>query len=194
MWNIFEQPWTLLVAASIAILLIAIIKNSIPDKHRILLRLIPVLIAALGLGLDYFIKTDTEQIKTIIKTAVKSVENEQPKVIEPLIADDYQDSMHKNKNEIMKECRAYLRPPFVDNVFYSISSLDINKNEASVVLLNRIFFEEGSEYSEWIKVMTAEFKIDFRKTAGKGWVVSQVELSSLNGNPAKWKDICYGNL
>ena len=101
MWNITEQPWTLLTAAVIALLVFAIIKNSLSDKYRLLCWFIPVLIASLGLGLDYFIKTDTEQIKAIIKICVKAVENEQPDVIEPLVADDYQDSMHKNKKEIM---------------------------------------------------------------------------------------------
>lgn len=193
MWNILEQPWTLLAAAAIAFLVLAVLKNSLPDKYRFLAWLIPLLIAAGGFGLDYLVDTDSEQIKKIIKTAVVAVENEQPEDIAALISDNYRDSLHRNKKELMAKCRFYLRSPFVDNIIYSIRNFQIKDDSADILLLNRVFFEQGSEYIQYAQVITAEFKIHLTKNPNKQWLIDRVELFSINASPAEWQGANYEN-
>ena len=55
MWNIFEQPWTLLVIAAILALVVAIIQTF---KSNRLFFLIPLTVALLAPALDFAVRTD----------------------------------------------------------------------------------------------------------------------------------------
>jgi len=126
MWDFFEQPWTGLAIGAIILLIVAAAKNVPPQKYRLLVWLLPFAVAVAAFSLDYFFVTDKEQIKNVIKNAVKAVENENLKDIEPLLAEDYSDSVHKNKAEMMDECKFYLNRPFIDKIISSINQLNIN--------------------------------------------------------------------
>ncbi|GAH61847.1 unnamed protein product, partial [marine sediment metagenome] len=61
MWNFCEQPWTLIAAAVITLIVLLAMRSQILEKKRLYLWLLPILIAAAALALDYFIKTDLEK-------------------------------------------------------------------------------------------------------------------------------------
>ena len=73
MFNILEQPWTLLIAAVVALLIIFIIRALIPEKRRWWQLWIPVIIAVSAFAIDILFETDRENINGIIKSNVRNV-------------------------------------------------------------------------------------------------------------------------
>jgi hypothetical protein len=57
MWNVFENSWTLLTLAGIS-LVAASIYRQIRPEHGYWPLLLPLLLAALGFGLDAAVQTD----------------------------------------------------------------------------------------------------------------------------------------
>ena len=62
MWNIFEQPWTGLVAAVIVLNIIAVVRWFVPLERRWLF-IPPVAIAVLAFALSYCVETDREKVQ-----------------------------------------------------------------------------------------------------------------------------------
>ena len=86
MFNFFEQPWTLFITAVVVLYIVFRFRSFFPQKHRWWQWLIPVFIAIAAFGLEHFVETDLEKIKSVIKTGIKAVEEENPCVIEALIS------------------------------------------------------------------------------------------------------------
>lgn len=105
MFNVFEQPWTLVGASVVVLLVILTIRSVWPEKRRWWQLLIPVFVAIGGFGLDFFVQTDLEKINSLIDAGIKAVEEENCDAIESIIADNYEDSFHNTKNELMSHCR-----------------------------------------------------------------------------------------
>ncbi len=101
MFNVVEQPWTLLTLAVIVLLVVLMLQRIFSDKKRWWLLLIPLLLAIAALGLDFLIQTDTEKIKTVIKTAIAAAEQEDSVTIASVVAENYRDSFHINKKRLI---------------------------------------------------------------------------------------------
>ncbi|MFA5423934.1 MAG: hypothetical protein WC374_08770 [Phycisphaerae bacterium] len=193
MWNIFEQPWTLLTAAVISALIIAVVLVFIKSKYKSLLWLIPLLIAALAFILDYEIDTDREKIIKTTNTAVKAVEEENCDALAACIAEDYADSAHRDKAALMLRCRSVLRPPLIYNIIDSILDMQITGSTAEIELLNRVLFDEKSDAVYAANAIVAKVKINFRKQPSGDWLITNTEILTINGRPAKWTSINYPN-
>ena len=61
MLNIFEQPWTLIIAAIVILLVTLIIQRSSGEKQPWWQWFLPVLLAAAAFGLDMLVQTDLEK-------------------------------------------------------------------------------------------------------------------------------------
>jgi ketosteroid isomerase-like protein len=192
-WNIFEQPWTLLVTGAVLLLVVAVVNSFIQAKSKRRLWLIPLLVAALGPALDFAVRTDREKIEKVIDTGVKAIENEDCRAIAAIIAENYSDSIHPNKSDFMRRCRAILQPPLVDKVYDSILNMQISGNTASVTMLSRIFFDEQSEAASYAKLVLVKVEINLKKGTNGNWLVTQAEILAVNGRPSKWSEAGYPN-
>ena len=67
MFNLFEQPWTLVGVGFIALFCLWLFRVFAPDKWRWWLLGIPVLIAVLGFGLDWLVESDTEELAVEVR-------------------------------------------------------------------------------------------------------------------------------
>ena len=101
MSDIFEQPWTLVFAGFIVLIIVWIWQAVFFDKSKVWQWFIPAVIVIAGFGLDYFIKTDTEKIHGKIKTLVEAAEEEDCETIGKLISEDYGDSHHNSKRKLL---------------------------------------------------------------------------------------------
>jgi len=72
MWNIFEYPWTGIVVALAVQIVLTILHIVKPQTRKLWHTAIPVLIIALAFGIDYFVKTDREQLNALINEALAS--------------------------------------------------------------------------------------------------------------------------
>lgn len=193
MWNVFEQPWTLLVTAAILLLFVAVIRLFVNEKYKQLLWLIPILVALMGPALDLAVYTDREKIKDVLDTGVTALENEDCDAIASIIAGSYSDSIHSDKADFMRSCRNIIQPPMVSKIYASILDMNISGNSASVNMLNRIFFDEKSDYIEFAKLILVNVQIELEKGPGGNWLVSQTEILAVNNQTSDWKKVDYSN-
>jgi len=190
MWNIFEQPWTLLTAAIIILLVMLIIRSILPEKKHLWQLLLPVLIAASAFALDLLIQTDLEKINAVINAGVKAVEQENSDAIEPIISDNYHDSFHKTKNDLMNYCRRRLSEPLVEKNIKRIVTIDIQEKLATAVFTVRIVFDQRSYiYQSYKPIILTKLKLDLQKEPEKRWLIHSTEILEIGGQPFGWRDI-----
>jgi len=190
MFYIFEQPWTLLIAGILALVVILIAHRIWPGNRRLWQWLIPILLITAGFGLDLLVQTDAEKIKAVIKTGVKAVEEENPDVIEAIISDNYSDSYHPTKEALVSHCRARLSEPLVDKSYKTILEIDISPPTATVIFTVRIVFDKQSYAYQGFKRETfTKTKLDLQKEPGNRWLISRAEILEIDRHPANWKQI-----
>ncbi len=190
MFNIFEQPWTLLIAAAAAFLIIFIIRALIPEKRRWWQLCIPVVIALFAFVIDIIVETDREQINNIIISCVQASKKQNSKAIETFISSDYEDSMHQSKEEIMIYCRAILSEPAIKRFVTLEQIMDISRTNAKVLLKGVIFFDEKSRFYKELKpAMILKFELGLKKYPNKKWQINRVEVLEIDNQPIKWDAI-----
>jgi len=192
MFNFFEQPYTLLITAVIALYIVYRIRSIFPAKRHWWQWLIPVFIAAAGIGMEHLVQTDTEKIEAVIETGIKAFEEEDSGAIEELIAADYQDSFHRSKEHLMNHCRRQLSQSPAEEGEKKNWYLDLSENEAEVILLVQVKFGKDSFVAQnYRQTITAEVKVILQKQPDENWLVSRIELVKLDMRPVSWKQIRY---
>jgi len=188
MTNLFEQPWLLLSVAVIVLLVLVIVRDMLPQKHRWFLWLLPVLIAASAFALDFFIQTNNEKIKQVLAEAVKAVEDENVDALDPLISGDYQDSFHGSRQALLSHSRSQLSEPIIEKNVLRIVSLNIEPPNAVVVFTVRVVFDAQGPIYEFRKQMVFKLQADFRRE-GDNWLFARVELLEIDLQPVNWENM-----
>jgi len=190
MFDFFEQPWTLIGAAILVLLVVLMLRRIFPEKRYWGQWLLPLFLAALAFGLDYLVQTDLEKINAVIDTAVKAVEQENPDAIEAIISDNYRDSYHNTKKHLMYHCRARLSGPLVEKNKKRLPIIEISPPNATVTLTVIIHFDKQSYvYQEIQRLMQTKAKINLQKQQDGRWLINRVEILEINMQRAKWRDI-----
>ena len=188
MWDIFEQPWTLLGAAVIVLLGVLTFRSVWYEKRAWWQWLLPAGVVVLALGLDLVVATDRENIDAMIKTAMRAAEQEDIPTLSRLIADDYGDSFHKDKQALMDQCRTRLVPPAVERVKKIGTVFQIAPPRATVTLTVSVKLEQESYWVRTYGLAAALVKARFwleEQPTGK-WLVSRIEIEEVNKSPASW--------
>jgi hypothetical protein len=184
MFNIFEQPWTVLIIAVIALIVMLL-----AAKKSWWQLVVPLLFVAAAFGLDFLVQTDREKIEAVIRTAVKAVEQEDCSAIEAIISADYRDSYHASKAALMYHCRSRLAEPVVEKNIKRTISVEISPPTATVIFTVRTLFDKNSYiYQEFKREMFTKLRLEFQKQA-QDWLICRAEILALDRQPAGWRDI-----
>ncbi|MBN1508928.1 MAG: hypothetical protein JW955_18925 [Sedimentisphaerales bacterium] len=188
MWDIFDQPWTLLGAATIVLLAVLTFRSVWPEKRARWQWLLPVGVAVLGVGFDLVVATDLEKVSRIVKTAMRAAEKEDCVAIARLVAPNYEDSYHKDKQAFISHCRARLVAPAVDQVRKIGMAMEITPPQAAVTLTFRVRFEKESYWVRSYGKLAALVKVQVRlaKQPDASWLVTRVEVLEVDTMPARW--------
>lgn len=191
MFQVFEHPWGLLITAAIVVLILLIIRSFSPDKCRWWQWFLPLLIVAAAFGLDYFVQTDTEKIKSLIKTATTAVEEEDPDAIEQLISPYYHDSFHGSKQHLMSHCRGTLSRPLVEENITRIGKIEFSspKTTATATFTVRIRFDQESYIYNSKREMFTKVQLNLQKEPDNRWLINRAEIVAVDLQPFGWKDI-----
>jgi len=189
MFNFLEQPWTLLVISAIVFLFMFKFAGKNPAKSRWQPMALPVLLAVIGVGLDFFVKTDTEKISTVVATAVQASETEDCRMLEGIISADYRDSFHSSKMRLLSHCRARFAEPLIEKCITRIISLEKQPQRAILVLTARVVFDKRSFMSQYRPLTLVKLKVELGKQPDKNWLISRAEIVEIDGQPAGWKII-----
>jgi hypothetical protein len=190
MFDIFEQPWTLTVIAVIVLFGLLTFRSIFPEKRRWWQLLLPILLVIVAFSLDFFVKTDLEKVRAVIKAGIKAVEEENCDAIEAIIADDYSDSYHDTKASLMNHCRNELsRSPVEKNKKVSFV-IEISPPQATAVLTVLIRFSNDSHIAQNYKAFfLIEVKLHLQKQHDKSWLINRVELIEIDKQPVSWRQV-----
>ena len=190
MFDIFGQPWTLVGAAILVFFGILTFRSFCPEKRRWWQLIIPVFLAVAALGADMLVQTDREKINSVIKTAIKAVQQEDCSAIGATIDNNYSDSYHSTKQQLLDHCRRELSQSLVEKGKKTGLLIEISDSNATAVLFATIFFNENSYISQNYKsFLLVKAKLSLRKQPDKRWLISRVEILELDRQPTSWSRI-----
>ncbi|MGE5293423.1 MAG: hypothetical protein ACM3VT_01210 [Solirubrobacterales bacterium] len=187
MWDVFEQPWTLLGAAVIVFLVVQTIRSVWPEKNRWWQLLLPVGVAALAIGLDLAVTTDLEKVNAIVKAGIQAAETEDCTALARLIASDYQDSYHKNKEALIEHCRSRLTSPCIEKIRKIASEVKITPPQAVATFSIILQFHKDSYWAKAYKpsaLVVMQFQL--HKQPDGSWLVRRAEVQEVDKMPVNW--------
>jgi len=191
---IFEQPWPMLITAGFVFLLVLILRSILPEKRHDWQWLLPALLVAAAFGLDFFVETDLEKINAVIDIGVKAVQEENPAAIEAIIADNYSDSFHKTKKDLMRHCRTRLAEPLIEKNIKRIQAVEVSPSTATAVFTVRMLFDKRSYvYQSFKQQLHVKAELDLHKQPDDSWLITRSEILELDLRPVNWKDITQAN-
>ena len=190
MFEIFEQPWTLVGTAVLVLFGMLTFRSFFPEKRRWWQLFVPVLITVAAFGLDMLVQTDREKINSAINTAIKAVQQEDCSAIEAVIANNYSDSYHSTKKQLLDHCRRELSKPLVDKGKKTGLLIDITDSNAIAILFTKIIFDKNSYISQNYKsFLQVKARLSLRKQPDKKWLISRIEILELDRQPTNWNHI-----
>ena len=190
MWEIFNQPWTLLVTAAIALFVVVQVRSVLPEKKRWWQWLIPLGIAVAGIACDYFVKTDLEQIKAVFKTGMAAAAEEDCDAIAQIISPTYNDSYHLSKEMLMTHCHRVFVPPLISKISKRNLLIEISDRQAAAVLSTLVWFDEQSHVARRYKsFLLIQMRFDLEKPTDKGWLISRAEILEIDRQQVNWRQI-----
>jgi len=193
MFNVFEQPWGLLCVAVTVFFVVFVLRFVVVRRCFLWFWLMPFFLAIAAFGLDFLVKTDEESIREVVKSGSKAVEQENADAIDAIIADNYSDSVHYDKTHLMRHCRIRLSVPFVQKNITRFVSIDITGPEATAVFTVRMIFDPDSYLHDSYKgQVILKIQADLQKQNDR-WLITSVELLTLDMRPASWYDIQQSN-
>ena len=192
MSNIFEQPWTLLIAAAFCLAVVFTIRQAFFEKSRLWHFAIPVIIAIAAFGLDILVKTDLEKINLVIKKGMNAVENERFHDIATILSPDYKDSYHSSKKMFMNNCLGFLTGIQFEKISKSYSKVEISGPTATANIRAKIIFDKKTPPTRvpaWQIHVTV--KLNFRKVSRKTWMIERAEVTHINNYKVRWREFSY---
>jgi len=190
MFNIFEQPWTLLGAAVIALSVVFTIRSVFPEKQHWWQLLIPAVIAVCALGLDFFVQTDLEAVNAVIDKAMRAVEQEDHNAIAQVLSENYSDSFHGSKQSILTHFRSELGRSSVDRNTETGLLINLSAPTATAVLFATLVFDKNSFISRNYKsFIFVKARLNLTKQPDKKWFIERIEVLELDRQPVTWSNI-----
>ena len=190
MFDIFEQPWTLTGAAVLALFGIFTFRSFCPEKRRWWQLFVPLFLAITAFCVDMLVQTDREKINSVINTAIKAVQQEDCSAIGATIDNNYSDSYHSTKRQLMDHCNRELSQSLVEKGKKTGLLIEISDSNATVILFATIHFDKNSYISQNYKsFLLVKAKLSLRKQPDKRWLISRVEILELDRQPTSWSRI-----
>lgn len=187
MFNFFEQPWTLLGASVLVLFVVWTYRSVWDEKRRWWQLLIPIIVAATAVGLDFFVVTDLEKIHIVAKSLLKAAENEDSDAIARLIASDYKDSRHTNKAALVRRCRQEFNGPTIQVLKKKGHKVELSEARATMTASLFARLEKDSRWARQYKeVALVRIRLDLARQPEGRWLISRAEVLQVDGFPVSW--------
>ncbi len=187
MWDVFEQPWTLLGAAVIVLMTVLTYRSVVPEKKRWWHWFLPLAVAILAIGLDQLVATDLEKVNTLVESCLQAVENEDTATLGKLIADDYEDSFHTSKDRLLARCRDKLKPPAIESIKKVSAATEVEPPKARMIVNLLVKFDKESRWSKMYKPSALiKVEITMAKQPDKSWLIRRIEVLELDKMSVGW--------
>lgn len=188
MWNIFEYPWTLLLTAFFIALCISILRSIFQNKYR-WWYIAPVLLVIASFGIDFIIQTDLEKINKVVNTGIAAAEEENSDIIATITSDNYHDSHHNTKTDLISYCRVLLSEPLIEKNTRIDSAIEISAPNATATVVVLTLFDEQSFIYEYKPYQLTQVRLTLQKTNDKNWFINRAEILEIDRKTVNWKHI-----
>jgi hypothetical protein len=152
---------------------------------------LPLILMTAGFGIDWVVQTDTEQIKSTLSKSELAIEHEDMALFSSVISDKYQDSMHPNKQALLQHFNSYFGQPLCDSVTNTFTQINKKQNEAEILIVVFISFNQNSFPVRDYSVSTAkvELKLKLFKEPDRKWRIRGVEIAAVDNQPFSWSAV-----
>ncbi len=165
-------------------------RSIVPEKRRWWQWLLPVAVAISAFGLDMLVRTDLEKINSCIDSGLRAVELQDYNMIETIIADNYRDNYHNNKENLLTHCKRRLPELMVLKNKKRAVHIEISQNNATAHLFMITTFDKNSFVSQNYKsFIMATVELRFNKQADGKWLINRIEINELDKQPASWSNV-----
>jgi hypothetical protein len=191
MWNVFEQPWTLLGISVLVLLGVLTFRSVWPEKRKFWQLLLPLIVAGSAFGLDALVVTDHEKVVAVTTAAIRAVQEEDCLGVGSCIASNYHDSRHQDKAALMKACQEYLTGATVEKIRKITREIDMSKKPAVVTMLLSLRLEEQGRLAKQYGIVSCPIGVQVyvSKQPDNRWLISSVELRAVEGMPMGWSGV-----
>jgi len=185
MTDVFETPWLLLTLAAIAVVPAAVIRQAKPRWGYWPL-LAPLLLAAAGIGLDYAVQTDSEQIHAIIRTCRQAVIEENIPLLMQSFCDEYDDGHHRSKAQLNAAAQSVLKGASIKKVRFQNITLAIETARATVAMDTAVHLNPNSRYAAFGSLIFVSLRLELGKKNTGLWCIQRTGVTSINNQPTNW--------
>jgi hypothetical protein len=192
MWNPMETPWLILLISVLLLIGLELARTFVPDKVKFHTLLIPLFLAAVAFGTDYFLKTDHEKIQNAIKEFKHAVINQDIRTLDKLISPSYTDVIHKSKSDIISFARIMLAEPTVEKIKKRYQNMEIEDATAKVTSEFVVHLYSEGYYGNAPPIVFVKFRLYFQKDPEQRWLLSSTAVLEVNNNDFSWSDIKHG--
>ena len=191
MLDVFEHPWLILALSLVLFMIMGTLRCVLPEKRHWCQMAIPLLVAVSAIILDVVVNTDREQILHISKTLHVAAEKEDVNAIAKLIAPNYQDALHRNRQHLLDNLRGWLsRSPLEKARKIGMAWDALESSTALVSVRSGIVFAKDSVVAQTYKpqfLIRARLHLE-RQPNGR-WLVQEIELAQIDGQSFSWRQL-----
>jgi len=191
MWNVFEQPWTLLAAAGVVLLIVMTFRAVCPDRQRHWQMAIPVILVVMAFALDLLVATDPEKVRALMSDAMTAGRKEDIPGLERLLAEDYRDSYHRDKRHLIEHARTALaQSPIAAIKQISLDLEPIKPPNASAAMFAMTTFDPNSLVAANYKpILFVGLRFSLAKQPDRRWLIKAIELVEVDKQPLTWGQV-----
>jgi len=190
MFDVFEQPYTLIGAAILVLFGILTFRSFCPEKRRWWQLLIPVLLAVCAFGLDFLVQTDLEGVNAVIDKAMKAFEEEDYDAIAQVLSDSYSDSYHDSKQSLLAHFKSELTRSSVSKNTKTGLLIDLSAPRATAVLFATLVFDKTSLIAQNYKsFLFVKARLYLRRQPDGKWLIERIEVLELDRQQVTWNSM-----
>jgi hypothetical protein len=190
MFDVFEQPWTLVGAAVLVLFGMLTFRSVLPEKRRWWQLALPAFIVMAAFGTDLLVQTDREKINALLRKGMKAVEQRNLDALAAIISADYYDSFHKSKQQLMAHSWKEMERSGVQKIKRSSALVQMSPPQATANLIVIVRFEQDSyiaqNYKPWLLI---KLRINLQKQPDKSWLVNRAEVLEVDKQPVQWRQV-----
>lgn len=187
MWNVLENSWLLLTIAGVAFVVASVVRQEKSEwGYKPLL--IPLLLALLAFGLDYFFTTDYEDVSAIVPACKRAAVNNDPAAISKFISPNYRDRHHLDKAAMDRAVESRLQRASIKKIRTQAHVVTIDGDQAQSRLNVGVHLNRDSKYSAAGTFVLVEMEFEYEKI-GDQWLIQRMDVSSVNQQSMDWGDI-----
>jgi len=188
MLDVFEYPWLLLGVSLALFVVIGTWRCVFPEKRHWCQMAIPLLVAVSAVLLDVLVHTDREQILHTTKTLHGAAEQGDVNAIAKLIAPDYQDALHRNRQQLLDRAVDWISRSQVEKARkIGMAWETLESSTAVVAVRSGIVFTKDSAVAQTYKPQfLIRIRLHLKKQTDRRWLIQEIELNQVDGQSFGW--------